>query len=234
MKLNSLFISISILFLLSCEGAVPKQKPAKTPVSNEKNVRLEGMPIKHSGDIKTNSDRALAYFSALENGDGKFFRENVPKENHFQHNAYYKHGNEGYKTLVKESKASGLKVDVYRLAEFNDYVFAHSVFKDSLSSSVGIDIFKFSNNKIVEHWFGREEINKTAENPSIQFDGSFETLYGTNDAVSSKVAANFIRFLRIEGEYKKQYQMVSENYTEHNSLLAKSRNPVGNYYFELK
>lgn len=236
MNTRILSLIICIVFISSCETA-PKPPANAEPVAKESTDKAnpaEGMPIPRTNLTDSNKDVALAYFNALESADGSFFRVNISKDNHVQHHASYEHGTAGYKQMVKGYKNAAPKIDVYRVAELNEFVITHSVLTDSLSRFSCMDAFKFENGKIVEHYFGREELKDLPGGPDLSYSGANVNTHDDDDALRIKVAANFIRFSRIGGDQNKNKVMVSANYTEHNPHLAKSKDPMGNYYYDLK
>lgn len=237
MKLRFLLISL-ITLAISCGEKSPKSNQAEDNSTQTKKieevVRAEGTPLERPKALETNADKALEYFYALQNGDGKYFRMNVSRYDHIQHNSNYDNGNVGYKKMVRDYISNKSKIDVYRLAEFDEHTIAHSVTTDSLGTSVGIDIMKFNNGQIAEHWYGRESQVTTEKTPDIQFNGSTAVTHDQNDAVRMKIAASFIRFIRLAGDMSKLKNLVGDNFKEHNPYLVGSSDPIGNYSADLK
>ncbi len=241
MKVKTLiFLSVLSITYACNEPSKPAPLSEGTKTELEKTKTLleqtDGQPIKREKDNLTNSnaDKVLAYFNALETGDGRFFRLNVSKKGHVQHHFKYINGMSGYKQMIKEFTNDFPKIDVYRLAEYNDYVIAHSVFENSSKRETGIDVFRFKDGLITEHYFGREEIKEQPGFENISFNGTTLTKGDSDDNLRLKVAANFVRFSRIEDDQSKNSKMISTTYTEHNPYLQKSKNPVDNYYQDLK
>jgi len=221
MNTKILIFSALLIGLYGCKPSEPETKEIKNQVTEELKKAIPA-------DGQTFSRKNLSDSSS-------FFRINIDKNKHVQHNPNYSNGSKGYKNLMK-TKYNSQKFDVYRLTEYNDYVFAHSILKDSVDLFTCMDIFEFSEGKIIGHFFGRELIAQNPETTNnVTISGPTSSMNDNADNIRLKVAANFIRFSRIEGDQNKNRNMVDvDNFTEHNQYIFKSKNPLLNYYYDLK
>jgi predicted SnoaL-like aldol condensation-catalyzing enzyme len=107
----------------------------------------------------SNKQKIVAVLKALENGDDsaqQFFHPRF-----IDHDPILADGNEPQRTFGGRSAPS--RVIPARVFEDKDYVFAHSQY-DSLTSTVGFDVFRFDGGLIIEHWENAQQA--VSANPS--------------------------------------------------------------------
>ena len=75
----------------------------------------------------------------------------VNQDKYIQHNPQTHRGGEGLATLFKRLSKSNPRVNIVRVFEDDDYVFAHTEY-DFASSNIGFEVFRFEGDQTVEHW----------------------------------------------------------------------------------
>ena len=86
----------------------------------------------------------------IETGDAKSVMV-VNEEKYIQHNPQTSEGSEGLAALFKRLSKTRPTVNIVRVFEDGDYVFAHTEYNFD-SSNIGFEIFRFEDGLAVEHW----------------------------------------------------------------------------------
>ena len=112
---------------------------------------------------ETKKDIVRKLLESLETKDPKPFRF-INSKKYIQHNLEIEDGLDGLKKVISRLPAN-TKANVVRIFADGDYVIAHSEL-NALVDRVAIDVFRFENGKIVEHWGNLEE-----KCPNLNFSG---------------------------------------------------------------
>lgn len=75
----------------------------------------------------------------------------VNEEKYIQHNPQTHEGSEGLAVLFKRLSKTSPKVNIVRIFQDGDFIFGHTEY-DFADRNVGFEIFRFENEKAVEHW----------------------------------------------------------------------------------
>lgn len=75
----------------------------------------------------------------------------VNEEKYIQHNPQTHEGSEGLAELFKRLSKTSPRVNIARVFEDGDFVFAHTEY-DFATRNIGFEIFRFENDQAVEHW----------------------------------------------------------------------------------
>jgi predicted SnoaL-like aldol condensation-catalyzing enzyme len=150
---------------------------------------------------------------SLETGNCEPVQYINPKR-YIQHNLSVEDGLEGIGKMVKQLP-KGTKVNVIRVFEDGDFVFAHTEY-DFFGPKIGFDVFRFDDEKIVEHWDNLQE--KQPLNPSgrSMVDGVTDIKDLDQTEANKKIARNIVedmvqgRFEKLPGYYD------GDNYIQHN------------------
>ena len=70
---------------------------------------------------------------------------------YIQHNPETHEGGEGLAALFKRLSKTSPNVNLVRVFEDGEYVFAHTEY-DFSTSKIGFEVFRFSDGLVVEHW----------------------------------------------------------------------------------
>ncbi|MGV6859403.1 MAG: nuclear transport factor 2 family protein [bacterium] len=80
----------------------------------------------------------------------------VNEQKYIQHNPQTHEGSEGLAALFKRLSKTSPRVNIVRIFEDGDFVFAHTEY-DFASRNIGFEIFRFENGQAVEHWDNIQE-----------------------------------------------------------------------------
>ncbi len=75
----------------------------------------------------------------------------VNQAKYIQHNPQTDDGGEGLAALFKRLSKSNPRVNIVRVFEDGDYIFAHTEY-DFARSNIGFEVFRFEGEQAVEHW----------------------------------------------------------------------------------
>lgn len=140
----------------------------------------------------------------------------VNEEQYIQHNPQTHEGSDGLAELFKRLSKSSPRVNVVRVFEDDDFVFAHTEY-DFATRNIGFEIFRFKNGQAVEHW---DNIQKR-QGPNIaghtMVDGETEATGHELTESNRKVVQSFVEDVLIHGHLEKMDTYINQvHYTEHN------------------
>jgi len=95
-------------------------------------------------------DQILALLKGIETGDPSSVRVINPDQ-YIQHNPQTYEGRDGLAALFKRLSLTSPRVNIVRIFEDGDYIFAHTEY-DFSQSNIGFEVFRFENEMTVEHW----------------------------------------------------------------------------------
>ncbi|MGS0675209.1 nuclear transport factor 2 family protein [Shewanella sp. 125m-1] len=168
----------------------------------------------------SNKEKAIALLNSIQSGSNAPIAYINPNK-YIQHNLDIADGLAGFGAVMKNAPAGGFKVKVVRAFEDGDYVFTHSDY-DFFGEKIGIDIFRFEDGLIVEHWDNL--IAKSPQpNPSghTQIDGETKiTDFDKTDA-NKATAKGFITTVLVGQQFDQAPNFVdANNYTQHHPDIA--------------
>jgi predicted SnoaL-like aldol condensation-catalyzing enzyme len=164
-------------------------------------------------------DQIRALLKGIETGDAAAVAV-VSSEKYIQHNPQTHEGSEGLAALFKRLSKSSPHVNVARVFEDGEYIFAHTEY-DFSSSKIGFEVFRFEQNQVVEHWDNIQQ--RQGPNPSghSMVDGpdvatDLDKTEGNRELVRSFIDDILIN-RRLEGL---EHYIDSERFTQHNPRSA--------------
>jgi predicted SnoaL-like aldol condensation-catalyzing enzyme len=139
----------------------------------------------------------------------------VNEEKYIQHNPQTHEGSEGLAELFKRLSKTSPRVNIVRVFEDGDFVFAHTEY-DFATRNIGFEIFRFEDGQAVEHW---DNIQKR-QGPNISGHSMVD---GETKAVDSEMTENnrmviqsFVEDALIQGHFEKLVDYINqEHYAEH-------------------
>ncbi len=164
-------------------------------------------------------DQICALLKGIETGDPASVAV-VNQDKYLQHNPQTREGSEGLAALFKRLSKSSPHVNIVRVFEDGDYVFAHTEY-DFASSNIGFEVFRFEDDLAVEHWDNIQ--NRQGPNPSghTMVDGPTEATDLDRTEVNREIVRSFIIEVLINGQLDKlEHYIDNECYTEHNPRIA--------------
>lgn len=122
--------------------------------------------------------------------------------------------------MFKELAKSGPHVNIVRIFEDGDHVFAHTEY-DFARSNIGFEIFRFEGDQAVEHWDNIQL--RAGPNPSghSMVDGHTEVADLDETEFNRETISAFVDEVLIRGELDRLSEYVEAGvYTEHNPRLG--------------
>jgi predicted SnoaL-like aldol condensation-catalyzing enzyme len=163
-----------------------------------------------------NSEKALAFLKSSETGDTEFVKKWV-SENYTPHYPSIATGRDALLKFYDKLKDMNIKLDVKRVIEDGNYVAVHS---GNSSPMVGIDIFRFEDGKIVDHWANTQKITEDTANSHSMLDGSTEIKDLEKTRQNKQLLKELVEDVLIGGDYDKLSSLFDDNYIQHNPSFA--------------
>ena len=163
-------------------------------------------------------DQIRALLKGIETGDSAAVAVVNPTK-YIQHNPQTHEGGEGLAVLFKRLSKSSPRVNVVRVFENGDYVFAHTEYEFS-SSKIGFEVFRFEGDLVVEHWDNIQERKGPNSSGHSMVDGPTEvTDLGLTES-NRKIVCSFLNDVLISRRLEKLGKYIERaRYTEHSPDL---------------
>ena len=165
-------------------------------------------------------DQIRKLLKGIETGDPESVTV-VNEDQYIQHNPLTPEGSEGLAQLFKRLSQTAPRVDIVRVFEDGDYVFAHTDY-DFNVLEVGFEVFRFENGLAVEHWDNLQR-KHSSPNPSghTMLDGPTEATDRDKTEVNRELVRSFVDRVLINRQLDALEQYIdAESYTEHNPHLS--------------
>jgi len=140
----------------------------------------------------------------------------VNEEKYIQHNPQTYEGGEGLAKLFKRLSKTSPRVNIVRIFEDGDFVFAHTEY-DFSARNIGFEIFRFEEGKAVEHWDNIQKRQRLNRSGHTMIDGEIEVSDYDATEKNRMVIESFVEDVLIQGSLKNLDDYINlEEYTEHN------------------
>ena len=144
----------------------------------------------------------------------------VNEAKYIQHNPQTHEGSEGLAKLFKRLSESSPRVNIVRIFEDRDFVFAHTEY-DFASRNIGFEIFRFEDNQAVEHWDNIQHRYRPNSSGHSMVDGETDVTDLALTESNRSIIRSFIDDALIQGHHAIIPEYLNENiYTEHNPFLT--------------
>ena len=177
-----------------------------------------------------NSDRKAQVsmlLKAIETGDSAPVAVINPVK-YIQHNLAVGDGLAGFGAALQALPPGSAKVNTVRVFRDGDYVFAHTDY-NFFGPKIGFDIFRFENDRIVEHWDNLQQ-TPAKPNPSgrTMIDGATHTTDIDKTAANKQLVASFVDDILVHGRMDRlNTYIVGDNYLQHNPQIADGLSGLG-------
>lgn len=167
---------------------------------------------------KSNKEKVVERLKSIETGDTTSNAYMNPNK-YIQHNLAIADGHEGFEAVMASLPPGSARVNTVRVFEDGDYVFAHTDY-DFFGPQIGIDIFRFENGLMVEHW-DNLQVTPETNNPSgrSMIDGVTRVTDLRRTDENKELARRFVENVMIE-----QNLGVLDNYFDDGGLIQ--HNPL--------
>lgn len=164
-------------------------------------------------------DQVVALLNSFNTGDQTPISYINPTK-YIQHNLSVGDGLQGFGEVMQHAPPQGFKANVIRAFEDGDYVFTHTEY-DFFGPKAGIDVFRFEDGKIVEHWDNLLEVQKPNPSGRTQFDGATEITDLDKTEANKNTVKEFIEKVLLNHEMDKVATYINPtNYLQHNPAVA--------------
>ncbi|MGB3278225.1 MAG: nuclear transport factor 2 family protein [Pseudorhodobacter sp.] len=185
-------------------------------------VILSGLSV--AADPATNKTVALGLLEkGLANGDRDFITAHVA-EGYIQHNPQAADGREGLLGFVGFLETLDPKVSVnpVRVIADENFVVIHQE-AEFFGPKVIIDVFRFEDGKIAEHWDSiQETVTKTASGRSMT-DGATEITDLDKTEANKTLVTGLVTDVLMKGEIDKIDSYIAPGYMQHNPYVPDTR-----------
>ena len=170
--------------------------------------------------MKSKKDQVCTLLKGIEKGDPKAVTV-VNESMYIQHNPLTKTGNVGLAELFLRLSKTNPKVEIIRVFEDGDYVFAHTDY-DFNVVEVGFEMFRFEDGLIVEHWDNLElKPSKPNASGHTMLSGTTEVYDLDKTEINRKLVQTFVTEVLVNNNMDKLDNYVnSEIYIEHNRYMS--------------
>jgi predicted SnoaL-like aldol condensation-catalyzing enzyme len=181
----------------------------------------------------SNKEKVVELLKAIETGaSGPVAFINPNK--YIQHNLGAADGLAGFGALMKALPPGSAKVNTVRAFQDGDYVFTHTDY-NFFGPKIGVDIFRFENGLIVEHWDNLQETPATP-NPSghTMIDGPTTSTDIQKTDENKKFVRQFVEDILVNGKMDKLAGYYDgDNYIQHNPAIPDKVSGLGKALSEL-
>ncbi len=196
---------VSIIILLAI---------ATTACGQMKNNEVQTKETTNNMEL-SNKEKVVALLKSIETGATEPVAYINP-EKYIQHNQGVADGLAGFGALLQQLPKGSAKVNTIRVFEDGDYVFAHTEY-DFFGPKIGIDVFRFENGLIVEHWDNLQEtVTETASGRSM-IDGPVTIVDRDKTEANRSLVQNMLKDIFLGESPDKITEYIStEQYDQHN------------------
>lgn len=168
----------------------------------------------------SNKEKVVALLKSIETKDPSPSQNYMNPNKYIQHNLGIADGPQGFGEFVGMIPPNPT-MNTVRAFQDGDYVFTHSEHK-LFFPAVTFDIFRFEDDKIVEHW---DNLQPKPENPNPSgrtlIDGSTEIKDRDKTEENKEIAKSFVEDILMNGEMDKlNGYFDGENYIQHNPNIG--------------
>ena len=168
-------------------------------------------------DMKKDQIRAL--LKSIETGDPGPVAV-VDETQYIQHNPQTHEGSEGLAVLFKRLSSTSPKVNILRAYEDGDFVFAHTEY-DFANRNIGFEVFRFEDNRAVEHWDNIQKRRGPNQSGRTMVDGPVDAVDLEQTEGNRALVRSFVNSVLVDGQLDRLGNFVDEDvYVEHNPRLG--------------
>lgn len=160
-------------------------------------------------------DQICILLKGIETGDAAAVAV-VNEDKYIQHNPQTHEGSEGLAVLFKRLSKTSPRVNIVRIFEDGDYVFAHTEY-DFERSNIGFEVFRFDDDLAVEHWDNIQQ--RQGPNPSghTMVDGPTQTTDLDMTEFNREIVRSFVDEILLNGQLDRLNDYIEvECFTDHN------------------
>jgi predicted SnoaL-like aldol condensation-catalyzing enzyme len=186
-----------------------------------------GVSVSNAQSKMEKKEKVVALLKAIETGATEPVSYINPSK-YIQHNLAVADGLAGFGTVLQALPKGSTKVNTVRAFQDGDFVFTHTDY-NFFGPKIGFDIFRFEDDKIVEHWDNLQE-TPTKPNPSghTMIDGATEIKDLDKTETNKALVKNFVEDILVNGKMDKLAGYFDgDNYIQHNPQIPDKLSGLG-------
>lgn len=169
--------------------------------------------------VLLNKEKIRKLLKGIETGDPSAALV-VNEDKYIQHNPHTKEGNTGLAELFKQISKTNPQVNMIRIFEDKDYVFAHMEYNFS-SLKVAFEVFRFEDGFAVEHWDNMQLMQGPNVSGRNMTDGQVVSIEHNLTEHNRAIVSSFVTDVLINRKLDLLENYVcNENFIQHNPQLA--------------
>ena len=166
-----------------------------------------------------NKDKIRKLLKGIETGDPEAALV-VNEKKYVQHNPHTGEGNIGLAKLFKQLSKTNPHVDMIRVFEDKDIVFAHMEYNFS-SLKAAFEVFRFEDGFAVEHWDNMQPMNGNNVSGRSMLDGPVLVEDLAHTELNRKKVFSFVNDVLINRKLDLLAGYIcSDNFSQHNPLIG--------------
>jgi len=154
----------------------------------------------------------------IETGDASSVAV-VNQKKYIQHNPHTQEGGEGLAELFERLSKSNPRVNIVRIFEDGDYIFAHTEY-DFSTSNIGFEIFRFEGNQAIEHWDNIQLRQGPNSSGNTMVDGETKATNHEETECNRVIIRSFVNDVLIKRQLNEISDYITDDYIEHNHRLV--------------
>ena len=163
------------------------------------------------------------YRRAVAQGDIAF-AEQLISDTYIQHSSALKPGKAGVlealNVMKQMPKPIATATPFMRLIAEADYVVTNLSFDWEGKQKVVVDLFRFENGQVAEHWDAVQDQPETTANGNAMMDGALPTEDTALTATNKKIALDFYQRIFVDRQVQALPEFVAADLIQHNSDIA--------------
>ena len=169
--------------------------------------------------IKHRKDQIRALLLSIQTGDPAPISV-VNQKKYIQHNPQTHEGSEGLEALFKRLSKTSPRVNIVRAFEDGDFVFAHTEY-DFANSNIGFEVFRFEDDRVVEHWDNIQRRQGPNQSGHTMVDGPTEVTDHTLTEANRQFVRAFVDDVLVCRQFEKLESYIDEtHFTQHNPQVV--------------
>jgi predicted SnoaL-like aldol condensation-catalyzing enzyme len=174
----------------------------------------------------SNKQKVIALLKSIETGNPVPVGYINPNK-YIQHNLGVAEGLAGFGALLQALPKGSATVNTVRAFQDGDFVFTHTDY-NFFGPKIGFDIFRFEDEKIVEHWDNLQETAKPNPSGHTMTDGATEVKDPDKTEANKTLVRNFVDDILVNGRMEKLAGYYDgDNYIQHNPLISDQLSGLG-------
>jgi predicted SnoaL-like aldol condensation-catalyzing enzyme len=183
-------------------------------------------PSKENTMASARKTQVVALLKSIETGDPAPVSHINPNK-YIQHNLAVGDGLAGFGAVLQALPKGSAKANTVRVFQDGDYVFAHTEY-NFFGPKVGFDVFRFENDKIVEHWDNLQETAKPNPSGRTILDGNTAVTDLDRTESNKALVQRFVDDILVNGRMDKLAAYFDgDNYLQHNPAVADGLSGLG-------